>query len=149
MKNPAVIEAAKLLRLHGHYVFDDWISPGANTDAHWMEYEQARGRTYLEALDGKHVNNVFQFDKNNIDDADIVVLMLPCGKSAHLELGYAIGTGKPGHIILNGDEPWEVMYKFATVWPSIEAFVAELDLKASWVYDLNRRAWINEKEWRV
>lgn len=33
-------------------------------------------------------------DKAALDKADTLVLVLPCGKSAHLELGYAIGQGK-------------------------------------------------------
>ena len=41
--------------------------------------------------------------------------ILPAGKSGHLELGYFIGSGKRGYILLNGEpERFDVMYKFAT-----------------------------------
>jgi len=43
------------------------------------------------------------------------VLVLPAGKSGHLELGYMIGQGKPGYILLDGEpERFDVMYNFAT-----------------------------------
>ena len=46
--------------------------------------------------------------------ADTFVLVLPCGRSAHLEAGWAIGAGKPTAILLNEErfEP-ELMYRMA------------------------------------
>jgi hypothetical protein len=46
--------------------------------------------------------------------ADTFVLMLPSGRSAHLEAGWAIGAGKPTAILLHEDkfEP-ELMYLMA------------------------------------
>jgi hypothetical protein len=39
----------------------------------------------------------------------------PAGKSGHLELGYAIGAGKPGFILLEGEpDRFDVMLNFAT-----------------------------------
>ena len=43
------------------------------------------------------------------------MLMLPAGKSGHLELGWALGQGKPGFILLDADpERYDVVYRFAT-----------------------------------
>jgi len=43
------------------------------------------------------------------------VLVMPAGKSAHLELGYLIGQGKRGYILLEHDsDRWDVMLQFAT-----------------------------------
>ena len=36
----------------------------------------------------------FSFDMNALDAASACVLVQPCGRSAHLELGYAVGQGK-------------------------------------------------------
>lgn len=44
--------------------------------------------------------------------ADTFVLVQPCGRSAHLELGWAIGQGKRTAFLLDGGEP-ELMYKLA------------------------------------
>jgi nucleoside 2-deoxyribosyltransferase len=40
---------------------------------------------------------------------------MPAGKSAHLELGYMIGRGKPCFVLFDEEpERWDVMYQFAT-----------------------------------
>lgn len=115
MRNPQVEAVAAALRSTGHSVFDDWISPGPETDVLWREYELRRGRTFTQALAGKHAQDVFEFDKRHIDESDTVILVLPAGKSAHMELGYAIGTGKEGYILLDGEpERYDIMYAFAT-----------------------------------
>jgi hypothetical protein len=52
-----------------------------------------------------------------LDAATDVVLVLPAGKSGHLELGYCAGKGKRTYILLEADaDPrWDVMYQFADV----------------------------------
>lgn len=115
LRNKKVPELANRLRQEGFEVFDDWYSPGPETDDYWQAYEKARGRSYKEALSGYHPTQVFEFDKYHIDRSDVIVLVLPAGKSAHLELGYARGLGKTTYILLDGDpERYDIMYKFAT-----------------------------------
>lgn len=115
LRNPRVPIIANQLRLDGFDVFDDWYSPGKNADDEWQAYEMSRGRTYQEALDGKHAKDVYDFDKYHLDLARAVVLLTPAGKSAHLELGYTIGQGKPGYILMAHEpERYDIMYRFAT-----------------------------------
>lgn len=115
LRNKRIPEIAIKLRSHGLNVFDDWFSPGPQTDDEWQAYERARGRSYKEALAGHHAKQVYEFDKHHLDQADAVVLVCPAGKSGHLELGYIIGKGKPGYILLDGEpERFDVMYQFAT-----------------------------------
>ena len=60
------------------------------------------------------VEMAFNQDKKMIDWADCVILLLPAGKSSHLEAGYAKGTNKK--LIIAGDFPSgeiDVMYGFA------------------------------------
>ena len=117
LRNPAIREAAKVLRDAGMEVFDDWHGCGPEADDHWKTYEKDRGRTYIQALEGKLAGHAFNFDKSNLDEADTVVLILPAGKSGHLELGYAAGRGKDTFIVLEPDrdeDRWDLMYKFAT-----------------------------------
>lgn len=52
--------------------------------------------------------------------AEALVLVMPCGRSAHLEMGYAAGAGIPTIILMADGEP-ELMYKMAT------AFAIDLD----------------------
>jgi len=115
LRNLAVIEVAKVLREDGWEVFDDWMSPGPETDDHWKAYEQERGRTYQEALRGAHARDVFEFDKRHLEASDIAILVLPAGRSGHLELGWMLGRKKWGFILLDTDDPerWDIMYQFA------------------------------------
>lgn len=46
-----------------------------------------------------------------MDAADTFVLVLPCGRSAHLELGWAIGAGKRTAILLEDPAEPELMYR--------------------------------------
>lgn len=43
--------------------------------------------------------------------ADTFVMILPCGKSAHLELGWAVGAGKRTAILLEDPVEPELMYR--------------------------------------
>jgi nucleoside 2-deoxyribosyltransferase len=80
-----------------------------------MEYSKAKGMNFKEALADHGAQHVYNFDRTFLDRADIVVLVLPAGKSGHLELGYALGKGKKGYILLDGEpERYDVMYNFAT-----------------------------------
>ena len=114
LRNPRIPEIAKTLRVAGHEVFDDWYSVGPECDEKWQEYEQNRGRKYAEALAGYHAKDVFEFDKHHLDRCEVGVLVLPAGKSAHLELGYIIGRGKRGYVLFDQEpERFDIMYQFA------------------------------------
>lgn len=105
---------AERLRFEGHEVFDDWLSPGPEADEQWQAYEAVRGRSYKEAIYGHHARTVFEFDYIHLYAAEVVVMVLPCGKSGHLEFGWAIGQGKPGYILFDEEpERFDIMYRFA------------------------------------
>jgi hypothetical protein len=113
LRNPEVPKVANKLRDAGLEVFDDWYSAGPEADDKWRDYEKGRGRSYMEALAGAAAKNVFQFDKRNLERATSVILVLPAGKSGHLELGWSLGRGVRGYILLDSPERWDVMYQFA------------------------------------
>jgi len=115
LRNEKIPHIAKQLRELGFDVFDDWFSPGPEADEFWRKYEQVRGSTYKQALSNWAGKHVFEFDKFHIDRSQIGVLIMPAGKSGHLELGYMIGQGKPGFIFFEEEpERWDVMHQFAT-----------------------------------
>lgn len=135
LRNPEVPKVAKILRDRGIEVFDDWHAGGEKADEEWMRYEKERGRDYHEALRGHSANHTFAYDKFHLDRADVAVMVSPCGKSGHLELGYMLGQGKPGYIFMPEDpERWDVMVLFATkVLRNINGLVAEMeDLKGTY-----------------
>jgi len=127
LRNPEVPDLAIRIRELGFVVFDDWFAAGPEADDKWRDYEKSRGRTYREALDGLAADHVYNFDLKHLNDCDIAILHLPAGKSGHLELGYVIGRGKKGFILLDTPDRWDVMYKFAHgVFHSTEELLLEL-----------------------
>ena len=109
---PIVVDG---LREAGHEVYDFRNpAPGDNgfhwsaIDEHWQDWSPEIFRDQLTS------NPIcaagFNKDKAALDWCDICVLLLPCGRSAHLELGYAIGQGKGSAILYtSGDFEPELM----------------------------------------
>lgn len=115
LRNPDIQELAERLREDGHEVFDDWYAAGEKADDAWQAYEQTRGHGYLEAINSVHAVAAFDVDKTWLDWCDTAILIMPAGKSCHLELGYIIGQGKPGYILMPKEpERYDLMYRFAT-----------------------------------
>jgi hypothetical protein len=129
LRNPEVPKIATKIREAGYEVFDDWYSAGPEADDMWRTYEKnERGHTYAQALEGYAAKHVFEFDKHHLGTAYAVILVLPAGKSGHLELGWAIGKGKRGYILLDDPERWDVMYQFAdVVTDKLDVIVTDLN----------------------
>lgn len=128
LKNRDIVHIGERLRKEGFDVFDDWQCPGPEADSFLLEYYKVRGFSYKEALNSYGARLVFEFDKYHIDRCDIAVMIMPCGKSCHLELGYALGQGKPGYILFD-EEPvkMDVMYNFSTdIFFNVEDLIKEL-----------------------
>ena len=109
---PTVVRA---LRELGHTVYDFKNPVPGDHGFSWSQctdvprpWTAAHFREVLRhplALDG------FSKDMKALRDAHITVLVLPCGRSAHLELGYATGAGQKTYVLLDDpvSEP-ELMY---------------------------------------
>jgi len=112
-KQPRVVEA---LRRAGYDVYDFRKPVSGNDGFHWStidpDWKQWNSEQFRQALHHPIAKEGFQLDKNALDNCDACVLVLPCGRSAHLEAGYAIGQGKPTAILLETGEP-ELMYKLS------------------------------------
>lgn len=128
LRSPRVPDVANNLRKVGYEVFDDWYAAGPEADDYWQKYEKERGRTYREALEGYAVNNVVDFDRRHLERCDAAVLVMPAGKSGHLELGLVLGRAKPGFILLDGEpDRWDAMYRLATgVCSTTEELIEDL-----------------------
>ncbi len=68
---------------------------------------------YLRMVEHPRARLGFQNDFAAMEKADTFVMVLPCGKSAHLELGWAIGAGKRTAILLEDPVEPELMYRMA------------------------------------
>lgn len=96
-------------------VFDEWYSAGPEADDCWKAHQRLKGHSYQEALAGYAARNVFAFDKRHLDRSSHALLVLPAGKSGHMEITYAAyGAGVNTAILLdpNEDPRYEVMYQF-------------------------------------
>ena len=109
-----------LLRDAGHEVYDFRNPrPGEHgfawgeIDPDWQSWEFRRFR---ECLDHPIAVGGFAADMTALRSAAAGVLVLPCGRSAHIEAGWMIGAGKPVAIYSHaGDERHEpeLMYRMA------------------------------------
>lgn len=112
----------QMLRDAGHEVYDfrnpepgDHGFSWSEIDAKWFswtptEFQRVLGngvRMFAHPI----ARRGFGLDKAGLDWCDTCVCLLPCGRSAHLEAGYAAGQGKETFFFLNeeGFEP-ELMY---------------------------------------
>ena len=115
LRNPRVPEVAAELRKCGFEVFDDWYAAGPEADDKWQEYELFRGHSFSEALQGHAASHVFEYDRFHLNRAHAGVLVYPAGKSAHIEMGYLAGQGKPCFALLEGEpDRSDVMKRFAS-----------------------------------
>ena len=67
--------------------------------------------TYLTMIEHPVAIDGYQADFAAMEKADAFVLVLPCGRSAHLELGWAVGQGKRTAILLEDPAEPELMYR--------------------------------------
>lgn len=115
LRNPEIPQFANELQAQGFEAFADWFSPGPAADDYWKDYSKVRGLNYRQALESHGARNIFEFDKSHLDRTDAAIMLMPAGKSGHLELGYTVGRGKPGFILFDGEpDRYDVMVQFAT-----------------------------------
>ncbi len=129
LRNKGVPILGSKLRALGMDVFDDWHAGGPEADDEWRRYHVDRGDDYQTALRSFMAEHVFEFDKKHLDRCDMAVMLMPAGRSGHLEFGYMRGSGKTGYILFDKEpERWDVMVQFATdVYFSEEKFLADME----------------------
>lgn len=80
--------------------------PAPKKGSDWEEVGE-----YLRMVEHPRAVEGFDSDFGAMQKADTFVLVLPCGKSAHLELGWAVGAGKRTAILLEDPVEPELMYR--------------------------------------
>lgn len=117
-RQPAVVAA---LRAAGHVVYDFKNPREGDVGFSWKQILDKKPQDWTpreyrdEVLTHTRASEGFSLDMNALTLCDACVLVLPCGRSAHLELGYATGAGKRTIVLLDDriDEP-ELMYLMNT-----------------------------------
>lgn len=85
------------LRLMGHEVYDFKHPNGeagfkwSNMDENWQGWTMEQ---YRENLESEYAQFGMNRDFDAMKEADVCILCLPCGRSAHLEAGWMKGAGK-------------------------------------------------------
>ena len=127
-RNERQPEVVRRLREEGHEVYDfrnptEHVLEGDegfswhDIDSDWQAWTINQ---FIDALDHPLAEAGFKSDMDGLTTAEALVLVMPCGRSAHLEMGYAAGAGIPTIVLMADGEP-ELMYKMAT------SFAVDLD----------------------
>jgi hypothetical protein len=124
-RNPYQQAVVGYLRDAGHAVYDvrnpceGYDNPtGVVRGFQWSEIDHAwqswTPNAYRAALDHPLSVQAFASDYEAMKWADTCVLVLPSGRSAHIEAGYFNGADKRLYILAYGENEPELMYKMAT-----------------------------------
>jgi hypothetical protein len=116
-RNEAYSDVVKALREDDHAVFDFRNPVAGNAGFQWeqidREWKNWDLKKYVHCLETHPTAAAaFKLDEDALHWCDTLVLVLPCGRSAHLEAGFAAGQGKTVVVMLSEDEPpqFELMY---------------------------------------
>jgi hypothetical protein len=125
-RNPHQPELVDRLRKDGHLVYD-FRNPPHSTGFKWSDIGlelPCTAEAYRSALLAHpRAAQGFNADFAAMRWADVGLLVLPCGRSAHLELGWMAGAGKRTLILTQDGEEPELM---ALLADKIVISVAEL-----------------------
>ena len=151
-RNPDQQDAVERLRNAGHPVYDfhnpedAWTKtyPGDGSggfqwteiDPNWTSWTPW---SFVAALNTQTAQDGYDKDFSAMETAEICVLLLPCGRSAHIEAGYFAGhPDKQLHIVLPNElgqnqdyaeKRWEpeLMYKMADgIWLSLSDLIQNI-----------------------
>jgi hypothetical protein len=98
---PEVVQA---LRADGFDIYGFRHHAPGDDRFHWSEIDPAwdawTPAQYRQALQHPLAQVGFAQDKLALQMADVTVLVLPCGRSSHLKLGYAQGVGQRTAVLM-------------------------------------------------
>ena len=113
---PGIVVA---LRRCGHDVYDFRNpAPGnhgfrwSDIDPDWQAWDAA---TYRLSLNHPIAVAGYKLDITALRECEAVVCVLPCGRSASWEFGYAMGMGKIGYVVQFEPQEPELMFSEATI----------------------------------
>jgi hypothetical protein len=117
----------------GHVVYNFKEPHPGEFGFHWTDvdgrYLKWTADEFVKALEHPACEKGFTNDSQAMIESDTCVLLLPSGRSAHLEAGVMAGEGKDLHILIPEHDAFEpeLMYKFADqIHTSIEALIGAL-----------------------
>lgn len=132
-RNQLQPEIVEELRGAGHEVYDFRNPPEGRDGFHWSEIDPAwqdwTPEAFREGLKHPLAEEGYGSDKRGMDWAEACVLVMACGRSAHLEAGFMAGAGKPVIVLLLSKSEPELMYKLLdSVCTSLDEVLQRLDI---------------------
>lgn len=115
-RNPMQPLVVKHLRDRGHTVYDFRNPEPGDSGFSWKQIPEAPDAPTWKASDLRRVLKTpiaqrgFLLDFNGMRSSEICVLLLPSGRSAHIEAGWFTGQGRPLIVLAPGLEEPELMY---------------------------------------
>ena len=73
-----------------------------------------------------YVKHVYESDMNGLRESEVFIMLLPAGRSCHIEAGTAFGMGKKCILIGEQKEAESLYLIFDTVFPTIDDFISIL-----------------------
>jgi hypothetical protein len=118
---PGIVSA---LRRCGHEVYDFRNPAPGDNGFSWSaidpEWKSWTPKQYAEALEHDTARKGFNNDMNALRACDACLLVLPSGRSASWEFGWACGAGKIGAVLMiEACEP-ELMYSSCPILTSMD-----------------------------
>ena len=118
------------LRYHGHEVYDFKNPTEGNKGFHWSEidpdWQEWSKEKYRECLSHPLAESGFAKDFAAMQWANVFVGVLPFGRSASIEMGWAAGQGKRTILLLSGGEPELMVKVFCHICCRIEEVIEAL-----------------------
>ena len=120
----------RILREAGHEVYDFKHPAPDNNGFHWHEidtyWESWNPSEFIKALKHKIADRGFSYDMTALANCDVCLLVLPSGRSAHLEAGWASGAGKKVVVYVPESVEPELMYKMTDETGLISGSIEEI-----------------------
>lgn len=143
-RNPTQPSVVAALRADGHQVYDFREPTPGSHGFSWHEIDSTIPRgpadltltaeQIIRMLGHSAAEDGFAFDMGALRWCDTCVLVLPCGRSAHLEAGWAAGAGKLTVGLLSEGEPdlmWKMLDHLCASTEGVSAVLSAADLRSA------------------
>lgn len=120
-------DVVRSLRAIGHQVYDFKDDDGFSWKEIYVDFASWDIPRYLRALSHRDAERGFSRDMAALATCEICIMVMPCGMSASLEMGWACGAGKRTAIYVPAMREPDLMVKMA------HFITADLQLLEEWV----------------